>query len=86
MTTDRHRADWECWFSNRTIEDCANGYLNEIADRDHRGIMMMHDYHDKTLDLVKYLVPLLKKQGYTFVRLDKVPGISKAIEQAKAGR
>jgi hypothetical protein len=32
-----------------------------------------------TIDMVKYMVPLLKQQGYSFVRLDEVPDLAAAF-------
>jgi peptidoglycan/xylan/chitin deacetylase (PgdA/CDA1 family) len=56
-----------------------------------RGIVLMHDqeYWDsagerfvygQTLTMLKYVVPILKKAGYTFVRADKVPLIEACIK------
>lgn len=37
-----------------------------------------------TLDMVKYLVPLLKAAGYTFTTIDKVPSIAAALPPCNA--
>jgi peptidoglycan/xylan/chitin deacetylase (PgdA/CDA1 family) len=71
-----------------TSKQCGDRYLRQIADVG-RGIVLMHDqdYGDvsnhnltsgqgNTIDMVKYMVPILKQQGYTFVRLDQVPDIA----------
>lgn len=86
-------ADWACWQYNPqlTTKACGDLYLKEIQSVDH-GIVLMHDADygnplnhsttsglGNTVDMVKYLVPLLKAQGYTFVRVDAVPAIASAL-------
>ncbi len=88
-------ADWDCWQDNGngvlSTKACGDRYLNEIKSR-HKGVVLMHDaaFGDvgphplthapgNTLHMVKYLIPLLKAEGYTFVRLDKVPQLAKAL-------
>jgi peptidoglycan/xylan/chitin deacetylase (PgdA/CDA1 family) len=74
-----------------TTQQCGDRYVQEITDVG-RGIVLMHDadYGDvanhsltsgqgNTIDMVKYVVPLLKQQGYTFVRLDEVPDLAAAF-------
>jgi peptidoglycan/xylan/chitin deacetylase (PgdA/CDA1 family) len=74
-----------------TTKACGDRYLNEIGDVG-RGIVLMHDAdygnvtnhsltsgQGNTIDMVKYIVPILKSQGYTFVRLDEVPDIASAL-------
>jgi peptidoglycan-N-acetylglucosamine deacetylase len=74
-----------------TSKQCGDRYIREIVDVG-RGIVLMHDAdygnpsnHDvtsgqgNTIDMVKYMVPLLKQQGYSFVRLDEVPDIAAAF-------
>jgi peptidoglycan/xylan/chitin deacetylase (PgdA/CDA1 family) len=71
----------------KTTKKCGDRYMNQIKAVG-RGIVLMHDadYGDvsntsltsgkgNTVDMVKYLVPLLKAAGYTFVRADDVPEI-----------
>lgn len=66
-----------------TSEQCGAAYVNEI-DQFGKGIVLMHDpYPDgaipgggSTFDMVKYMVPILKGKGYTFVRLDQVPAVA----------
>lgn len=78
-------ADWACFqgqLQNKgyaTTTECGDAYRNEI-DAVGRGIVLMHDPYGwaqgNTLDMVKYLVPLLKADGYTFVRADEIARIS----------
>lgn len=74
-----------------TSKQCGDRYLQEVADID-RGVVLMHDqdYGDvgnhsltagkgNTVDMVKYIVPILLKQGYSFVRVDEIPDIRAAL-------
>lgn len=82
-------ADWACWQHEPqlTSKDCGDLYLAQITKVDH-GIVLMHDaaYGNEenhafatgvgnTVDMVKYMVPILKAAGFTFVRVDHVPAI-----------
>lgn len=62
-----------------TTAQCGDAYIAEIAAFG-KGIVLMHDPYGyaqgHTVDMVKYMVPLLKAAGYTFVRLDQVPAIA----------
>ena len=49
-----------------------------------RGIVLMHDVHDDTVDMVKYVLPKLKAEGYRFAALVDVPSVRRAI-QSSAG-
>jgi peptidoglycan/xylan/chitin deacetylase (PgdA/CDA1 family) len=86
-------ADWACWQYNPqlTTKACGDLYRKEIQHVE-RGIVLMHDADygnpqnhsttsglGNTVDMVKYLVPLLKAQGYTFVRVDAVPAVASAL-------
>lgn len=75
--------DWECWrHPDGSILKCGNQYL-DLIDKKGSGIILMHDSIDKTTDMIKWLVPRLKKQGYKFIRLDNVPAIKNALEQKR---
>ena len=82
-------ADWACWQHEPQLssKDCGDLYLAQITQVD-RGIILMHDaaYGNEenhafttgvgnTVDMVKYMVPILKAAGFTFVRVDHVPAI-----------
>lgn len=79
--TQRYSADWACWGRGLDVSDCGQGYLNEIGDK-RRGIVLLHDVHSKTVDMVKWMVPRLKSSGYSFVRLDAVPNVAAQIRKA----
>ena len=80
-------ADWDCWSTDdgttKTVEECGSLYLKEIRAKT-KGIILLHDGPPggegaKTLAMVKQLVPALKKEGYSFARIDaprpaSVPG------------
>ena len=80
-----------------TSKQCGDRYIREIVDVG-RGIVLMHDAdygnpsnhnltsgQGNTIDMVKYMVPLLKQQGYSFVRLDEVPDIAAAFSSGGGG-
>ena len=81
-------ADWDCWQDGSdgkrlTMTACGDLYIKEIK-RATRGIVLMHDpYFNEadpeqlgTVDMVMYMVPLLKAEGFTFMRVDEVPEIA----------
>lgn len=92
-------ADWDCWQDGTdavrlTVEQCGDLYIQEIK-RANRGIVLMHDPYVNdldpqlrgTVDMVKYMVPILKAEGYQFARVDKVPDIdSKLTPLANPGQ
>lgn len=82
-------ADWACWQNAPALstKECGDLTLAQITAVD-RGIVLMHDaaYGDETnhalatgvgntVDMVKYIVPVLKAAGFSFVRIDHVPEI-----------
>jgi peptidoglycan-N-acetylglucosamine deacetylase len=80
-----------------TSKQCGDRYLREITDVG-RGIVLMHDAdygnssnhnltsgQGNTVDMVKYMVPILKQQGYSFLRLDEVPDIAAAFPGGGGG-
>src|SRR5690606_4913387 len=82
-------AGWECWqdgadLKRLTVQQCGDLYLTEIR-RQSRGIVLMHDPYvddvtfEGTVDMVKYIVPILKEEGFQFVRVDKVPDIEAVL-------
>ena len=79
--TASHSADWACWANNVSVSECADGYMNEIHDRG-SGIVLMHDIHDKSVDMfINYVYPRLKSEGYQFVNLDEVPDVADRVKQ-----
>lgn len=71
-------ADWDCWGKGVSVERCGELYLQEVRAK-RRGIVLLHDVHDRTIDLTKYVVPKLKAEGYAFVGLEAVPSIQRAL-------
>jgi peptidoglycan/xylan/chitin deacetylase (PgdA/CDA1 family) len=71
--------DWACWRQGISAAECARRYLKE-TERVGGGIILMHDSSEeelvrlknRTLQMTKILIPLLKGRGYRFVRLDAV--------------
>jgi peptidoglycan/xylan/chitin deacetylase (PgdA/CDA1 family) len=73
-----YAADWACWGNGLSARSCGDGYLREI-DAKGRGIVLMHDVDARTTEMVRYMVPILKKEGYAFQRTDLVPGIASQL-------
>lgn len=71
-------ADWACWNNGLAARDCGDGYLREINAKG-RGIVLMHDVSARTTKMVRYMVPILKAEGYRFQRTDLVPGIARQL-------
>jgi peptidoglycan/xylan/chitin deacetylase (PgdA/CDA1 family) len=71
--------DWEYWRLEKSVEECCRRHLEEI-DRIGRGIVLLHDSSEnlrlrmanRTMELTKLLVPILKRNNYRFVPLNKV--------------
>lgn len=87
-----HQAtDWDCWSPGNdgqvlTVERCGQLYLEEI-NAIGRGIVLMHDPYfiggnpanGGTVDMIEAIVPILKANGYSFVRIDEVPEIASVL-------
>lgn len=85
-------ADVQCWQADSmTSKACGDLYVKEIETVG-KGIVLMHDadYGDSnntnvntgkgnTVDMVKYIVPILKAKGFTFIGVDEVPDIAAAL-------
>ncbi len=77
-------ADWDCWGKGVAVARCGQLYMQEIRKRGH-GIILMHDIHNKTIDMVKtVIVPTLKAEGYTFAKLADVPAVKRSIAAANS--
>jgi peptidoglycan-N-acetylglucosamine deacetylase len=73
-------ADWACWGSKYRYSPakCGDLYMQETRRRG-RGIVLLHDIHSATVDMVKLIVPKLKAEGYSFVKVTDVPNIAAKI-------
>jgi len=71
-------ADWACWSYQDSVEQCLEGYMRETRELG-KGIVLMHDIHSSTVDMVKLMVPQLKKEGFKFARADEAPSIVAAL-------
>jgi peptidoglycan/xylan/chitin deacetylase (PgdA/CDA1 family) len=76
--TSTAAADWDCWGKSVSVQRCADLYLQEIRTKK-RGIVLMHDVHSKTVDMVKLMVPVLKAEGYIFDKTEDAPAVKRAI-------
>jgi len=75
--------DWWFWQQHLSPRDCMENYMQQLSTKG-RGIVLMHDNSadscdqrdaNRTLDLARLLVPVLRGQGFRFLRLDAIPGI-----------
>lgn len=94
-TTTARAADWECWDRGLTTRQCGDLYLAE-ARAVGRGIVLLHDPHGNTdnhaldsgtgntADMVKYIVPVLEAEGFTFKPLSHDPMIAAALPSCDA--
>ena len=71
-------ADWACQNRGTSAQLCADRYFRESQAR-RGGIVLFHDIHNVTIEMVKILVPRWKSNGYTFARIDDVPVIREAL-------
>ena len=70
-----------------TTQQCGDAYIAEIENTFPKGIVLLHDPYawskgaasGSTVDMVKYIVPILVGKGYSFVRVDEVPTIAAAL-------
>ena len=81
-------ADWECWeVRNLTTKDCGDRYLKEIRAFGN-GFLLFHDAktgpRGNTVDLIKYLVPILKGEGFTFKTLEDSPAVAALLPKCHA--
>jgi peptidoglycan/xylan/chitin deacetylase (PgdA/CDA1 family) len=72
--------DWACWRDGIAPAECAERYYDRIQERGN-GIILIHDSTadieavmrlNRAYELVKLLVPMLLRDGYSFIRLDKL--------------
>jgi peptidoglycan/xylan/chitin deacetylase (PgdA/CDA1 family) len=77
------------WQLDRSVEDACSDYLKEIKDK-RKGIILFHDEiadmdyvkpRNKTLQLLKLLIPHLKTEGYVFVGLEAIYSIKNASKE-----
>ena len=76
--TSHSAADWDCWGKGVSVQRCGELYLQEIRAKKH-GIVLMHDVHSKSVDMMKQILPTLKAEGYKFAKLTDVPSVKRAV-------
>jgi peptidoglycan/xylan/chitin deacetylase (PgdA/CDA1 family) len=89
--TEGAAADWDCWQDGSdgrrvAMKECGDLYVQE-TERAGKGIVLLHDpYFDEsapgqqgTVEMVEYMVPILRDKGFSFIRLDEVPRISEKL-------
>lgn len=71
--------DWNCWSQkpeSLSPSQCAEGYFNTIESIN-GGVVLMHDIHKKTAEMVKILIPQLLRKGYRFITLNQVQELNR---------
>jgi peptidoglycan/xylan/chitin deacetylase (PgdA/CDA1 family) len=84
---DINGADWLYWKESRSVNECAARYFAEIA-KAQLGIVLLHDGSEdealsrvnRTGELVRLLVPSLRRGGCRFVPLSEVPAVRAASD------
>jgi len=82
--TNSAAADWDCWGKGVSVARCGQLYLQEIRSKK-RGIVLFHDIHNKTVDMIKEIVPTLIAEGYKFQAVEETPAVKRAIAAAGGG-
>ncbi len=86
---DIDAGDWAHWKAGNSPQVAAKAYLRAIRLVG-RGIVIMHDstadidvlkQSNMTYWMIQLLLPVLKAQGYQFVRLEDVPDIAAAVQK-----
>lgn len=88
-------ACWDNNYTSKACGDLYIADINDTSDPANKptgkGIVLMHDPYGElantsinvgkgnTVDMVKYVVPLLKADGYTFIGVDEVPDIAAVL-------
>lgn len=80
--------DFRYWRDGLEAEACAEAYLRQIESMRGGGIVLIHDgtaddarvaARNRAFDLVRKLVPVLRKRGFQFVSLASVPSIHEMV-------
>jgi MYXO-CTERM domain-containing protein len=82
--------DTDCWQQNWTTRQCGEHYLDQIRASG-KGVVRFHDPSGNypntdidtntgnTVELVKYIVPILESESYEFKALSEVPAVAAAL-------
>jgi peptidoglycan/xylan/chitin deacetylase (PgdA/CDA1 family) len=79
--------DWACWEQGIDPEEAARRHVEAIEPIG-RGIVLMHDSSEdpgqrarnRTMEMTRLLVPMLKHRGYRFVSIEEAPQVKAACE------
>jgi hypothetical protein len=69
-------ADWDCWQREWAVEDCLAGYAGRTIQR-RGGIVLVHDIHAKSVEMIKIYVDEMLTAGFKFVTLDQVKKLTR---------
>ena len=83
---DIDAADYDFWRRGRSARECADAYILKIQNAG-KGIVLMHDssFEDDirsqsyTFDMARLVVDRLRQNGYSFIALDWIPQVRKAL-------
>lgn len=81
---DAPSADWHCWSSRKTVEQCTELYRQNIAAKGGKGIVLLHDLHSKSALMAMRLIEEHQKTGGKFFQLSDAPRV-KQVMDATAG-
>lgn len=70
----KQSADWACWSKHVSVSACEQGYLNETLRHD-GGVVLMHDIHSKTAQMLPKYIADLVARGFRFVTLEDIGGL-----------
>jgi len=84
--------DFAFWRRGASAGEAAQAYLHEIETTG-RGIVLLHDSSEdpaiarqnRTLELMTLLVPELRRRGYRFVPLGKLPAVKRILATRRIG-
>ncbi len=83
---DINPEDYDFWRHGAAPEECARACLYLIQRAGH-GILLLHDSsedeiirrNNRTFEVTQMIVPVLRKKGYHFVRLDAIPQVQEVV-------
>lgn len=77
--------DEDCWTNYEfSVDRCLQGYKAAIL-RLGGGVILTHDVHMKSVELLRKLIPQLKAKGFKFITLDEVKSLNE-LQPLNRGR
>lgn len=72
---------WNIDSNDWSLKDAAKIRKNVVSNAFNGGIILLHDIHQFSVDAVPGIIDDLKADGYTFITLDEMLGITKPLYQ-----